>query len=141
MLPVSPIICRRTVDMTLTRQPRLDNSPCLCDRYEQLRGIVEDSLGAGDLPPDLPPDDKLIAAGAAAVVGDTAGPDAEAHAALKGTPPNMSFSAIRRLFYGVYTRYDGAIFFAHIHLYHGPSRLDRYFFCLKARNVSKRRSR
>lgn len=53
-------------------------------RYAQLRGILEDSLGAGELPPDLPSDEKLIAAGAAGLAGGSGGPDAEAHAALKG---------------------------------------------------------
>lgn len=53
-------------------------------RYAQLRGILEDSLGADELPPDLPSDDKLVAAGAAASVGGVGGGDAEANAAMKG---------------------------------------------------------
>lgn len=43
---------------------------------------MEDSLGQEQVPTDLPPDDELIAAGAAAVGAGAA--DAEALAALKG---------------------------------------------------------
>eukprot|EP00903_Cladosiphon_okamuranus_P012440 g11653.t1 len=64
------------------RDAKLKNR-ALFDRYAQLRGILEDSLGAGELPPDLPSDEKLIAAGAAASAGTSGGPDADAHAALK----------------------------------------------------------
>lgn len=57
-------------------------------RYKQLQCLVEDSLGQEQVPPDLPPDDKLIAAGAAAAAGvggaGTGAVDAEALAALKG---------------------------------------------------------
>ncbi len=47
---------------------------------------MEDAVGERELPPDLPSDDKLIAAGAAASVaaGAEAG-DPDALAALKGT--------------------------------------------------------
>lgn len=51
-------------------------------RYKELRGIVEDSVGAGELPPDLPSDHDLIAAGAAAVADQ--GPNAAEHTTLKG---------------------------------------------------------
>lgn len=58
-------------------------------RYKQLQGLVEDSLGQEKVPPDLPPDDKLIAAGGAVGAGGARGAvdgaiDAEALAALKG---------------------------------------------------------
>lgn len=52
------------------------------NRYKQLRGIFEDSLGESELPPDLPSDDKLVAAGAVASGGRES--DSEAHSALKG---------------------------------------------------------
>ncbi|CAN0331814.1 unnamed protein product [Ectocarpus sp. 12 AP-2014] len=62
------------------RDARLKNR-ALFDRYKQLRGILEDSLGVGELPPDLPSDDKLIAAGAVAAGGRES--DTEAQSALK----------------------------------------------------------
>lgn len=37
--------------------------PCGIDRFKQLWAIIEDSLGEKNLPPDLPPDDQLIAVG------------------------------------------------------------------------------
>eukprot|EP00752_Nemacystus_decipiens_P002720 g2539.t1 len=77
---------RATVDAKRFKEEARDakqKNRALFDRYAQLRGILEDSLGAGELPPDLPSDDKLIAAGAAATAGGSGGPDAEAHAALK----------------------------------------------------------
>lgn len=60
-------------------------------RYKQLRGIVEDAVGERELPPDLPSDDKLIAAGAAAsVAAGAAAGDPEALAALKGNAANIT---------------------------------------------------
>ncbi|CBJ32464.1 conserved unknown protein [Ectocarpus siliculosus] len=75
---------RATADAKRLREEAKDaklKNRALFDRYKQLRGIFEDSLGEGELPPDLPSDDKLIAAGAVAVGGRES--DAEAQSALK----------------------------------------------------------
>ncbi|CAN0004803.1 unnamed protein product, partial [Ectocarpus sp. 6 AP-2014] len=75
---------RATADAKRLREEARDvklKNRALFDRYKQLRGIFEDSLGEGELPPDLPSDDKLIAAGAVAVGGRES--DAEAQSALK----------------------------------------------------------
>lgn len=79
-----PVMMPRPV-LTPTQSMRLN-------RYKQLRGIFEDSLGEGELPPDLPSDDKLIAAGAVAAGGRES--DAEAQSALKGGLPFQPITLI-----------------------------------------------
>ncbi|CAN0228063.1 unnamed protein product, partial [Pylaiella littoralis] len=75
---------RATADAKRLREEAKDaelKNRALFDRYKQLQALVEDSLGQEQVPTDLPPDDELIAAGAAAVGAGAA--DAEALAALK----------------------------------------------------------
>lgn len=54
----------------------------LAIRYKQLRGVVEESVGEQRLPPDLPPDDQLIAEGAVTI--GTGRSDTAEKSAIKG---------------------------------------------------------